>query len=118
MPAEISGGMQKRVAIARAIAMNPKYLFCDEPNSGLDPKTSLVIDQLIHEITQEYNICTVINSHDMNSILEIGDHIVFLKDGKMVWEGTKDTVYAETNAELNNFVFASNLFKKVKQANQ
>ena len=118
MPAEISGGMQKRVAIARAIAMNPKYLFCDEPNSGLDPKTSLVIDQLIHEITQEYNICTVINSHDMNSILEIGDHIVFLKDGKMVWEGTKDTVYAETNAELNDFVFASNLFKKVKQANQ
>ena len=118
MPAEISGGMQKRVAIARAIAMNPKYLFCDEPNSGLDPKTSLVIDQLIHEITQEYNICTVINSHDMNSILEIGDHIVFLKDGKMVWEGTKDTVYAETNAELNNFVFASNLFKKVKQVNQ
>ena len=118
MPAEISGGMQKRVAIARAIAMNPKYLFCDEPNSGLDPKTSLVIDQLIHEITQEYNICTVINSHDMNSILEIGDHIVFLKDGKMVWEGTKDTVYAETNADLNDFVFASNLFKKVKQANQ
>ena len=118
MPAEISGGMQKRVAIARAIAMNPKYLFCDEPNSGLDPKTSLVIDQLIHEITQEYNICTIINSHDMNSILEIGDHIVFLKDGKMVWEGTKDTVYAETNADLNDFVFASNLFKKVKQANQ
>lgn len=118
MPAEISGGMQKRVAIARAIAMNPKYLFCDEPNSGLDPKTSLVIDQLIHEITQEYNICTIINSHDMNSILEIGDHIVFLKDGRMVWEGTKDTVYAETNADLNDFVFASNLFKKVKQANQ
>ena len=118
MPAEISGGMQKRVAIARAIAMNPKYLFCDEPNSGLDPKTSLVIDQLIHEITQEYNICTIINSHDMNSILEIGDHIVFLKDGCMVWEGTKDNVYSETNADLNDFVFASNLFKKVKQANQ
>ena len=118
MPAEISGGMQKRVAIARAIAMNPKYLFCDEPNSGLDPKTSLVIDQLIHEITEEYKICTVINSHDMNSILEIGDHIVFLKDGCMVWEGTKDNVYSETNADLNDFVFASNLFKKVKQANQ
>lgn len=118
MPAEISGGMQKRVAIARAIAMNPKYLFCDEPNSGLDPKTSLVIDQLIHEITKEYKICTVINSHDMNSILEIGDHIVFLKDGCMVWEGTKDNVYSETNADLNDFVFASNLFKKVKQANQ
>ena len=118
MPAEISGGMQKRVAIARAIAMNPKYLFCDEPNSGLDPKTSLVIDQLIHEITEEYKICTVINSHDVNSILEIGDHIVFLKDGCMVWEGTKDNVYSETNADLNDFVFASNLFKKVKQANQ
>ena len=118
MPAEISGGMQKRVAIARAIAMNPKYLFCDEPNSGLDPKTSLVIDQLIHEITEEYKICTVINSHDMNSILEIGNHIVFLKDGCMVWEGTKDNVYSETNADLNDFVFASNLFKKVKQANQ
>ena len=118
MPAEISGGMQKRVAIARAIAMNPKYLFCDEPNSGLDPKTSLVIDQLIHEITEEYKICTVINSHDMNSILEIGDHIVFLKDGCMVWEGTKDNVYSETNADLNDFVIASNLFKKVKQANQ
>ena len=118
MPAEISGGMQKRVAIARAIAMNPKYLFCDEPNSGLDPKTSIVIDQLIHEITEEYKICTVINSHDMNSILEIGDHIVFLKDGCMVWEGTKDNVYSETNADLNDFVFASNLFKKVKQANQ
>lgn len=118
MPAEISGGMQKRVAIARAIAMNPKYLFCDEPNSGLDPKTSLVIDQLIHEITEEYNICTVINSHDMNSILEIGDHIVFLKEGKMVWEGGKDDVYGATNPDLNDFVFASNLFKKVKQANQ
>lgn len=117
MPAEISGGMQKRVAIARAIAMNPKYLFCDEPNSGLDPRTSLVIDQLIHEITQEYNICTVINSHDMNSILEIGDHIVFLKEGKMVWEGSKDTVYSATEQDLNDFVFASNLFKKVKAAN-
>lgn len=114
MPAEISGGMQKRVAIARAIALNPKYLFCDEPNSGLDPKTSLVIDQLIHEITAEYNICTVINSHDMNSILEIGDHIVFLKEGHKVWEGSKDTIYRESNADLNDFVFASNLFKKVK----
>lgn len=117
-PAEISGGMQKRVAIARAIAMNPKYLFCDEPNSGLDPKTSLVIDQLIHEITQEYNICTVINSHDMNSILEIGDHIVFLKEGKMVWEGSKDTVYTAQNEALDDFVFASNLFKKVKSAHK
>jgi len=117
-PAEISGGMQKRVAIARAISMNPKYLFCDEPNSGLDPKTSLVIDQLIHEITAEYNICTVINSHDMNSILEIGDHIVFLKEGKMTWEGSKDTVYADGNEALDDFVFASNLFKKVKAAHR
>lgn len=115
-PAEISGGMQKRVAIARAISMNPKYLFCDEPNSGLDPKTSLVIDQLIHEITQEYNICTVINSHDMNSIMEIGDHIVFLKQGKMVWEGNKDNIFHANNEDLDNFVFASELFKKVKQA--
>lgn len=117
-PAEISGGMQKRVAIARAISMNPKYLFCDEPNSGLDPKTSLVIDQLIHEITEEYNICTVINSHDMNSILEIGDHIVFLKEGKMAWEGSKDTVYGNGNEALDDFVFASNLFKKVKAAHR
>lgn len=117
-PSEISGGMQKRVAIARAIALNPRYLFCDEPNSGLDPKTSLVIDRLIHEITQEYNICTIINSHDMNSILEIGDHIVFLKEGKKQWEGSKDNVYQETDEALNDFVFASNLFKKVKEANQ
>ena len=116
MPAEISGGMQKRVAIARAIAMNPRYLFCDEPNSGLDPVTSLVIDKLIHEITEEYNICTVINSHDMNSILEIGDHIVFLKQGVMAWEGSKDTVYDSDNEALNDFVFASNLFKRVKKA--
>lgn len=115
-PAEISGGMQKRVAIARAIAMNPHYLFCDEPNSGLDPKTSLVIDQLIHEITAEYNICTIINSHDMNSILEIGDNIIFLKEGKMNWQGSKDTIYTEGNEALNDFVFASDLFKKVKKA--
>lgn len=115
-PAEISGGMQKRVAIARAIAMNPKYLFCDEPNSGLDPKTSLVIDQLIHEITQEYNICTVINSHDMNSIMEIGDHIVLLKQGKMVWEGSKDSIFHANSDDVDSFVFASELYKKVKQA--
>ena len=114
MPAEISGGMQKRVAIARAIAMNPKYLFCDEPNSGLDPVTSLVIDKLIHEITEEYNICTVINSHDMNSILEIGDHIIFLKEGKKAWEGKKDTIYTEGNEALDDFIFASNLFKLLK----
>ena len=114
MPAEISGGMQKRVAIARAIALNPHYLFCDEPNSGLDPNTSLVIDKLIHEITQEYNICTVINSHDMNSIMEIGDNIIFLKLGKMVWNGNKDTIFHAKNQDLDDFVFASNLFKKVK----
>ncbi len=114
MPAEISGGMQKRVAIARAIALNPHYLFCDEPNSGLDPNTSLVIDQLIHEITQEYNICTVINSHDMNSIMEIGDNIIFLKQGKMVWNGNKETIFHADNQDLDDFVFASNLFKKVK----
>lgn len=117
MPSEISGGMQKRVAIARAISMNPKYLFCDEPNSGLDPKTSLVIDQLIHEITREYNICTIINSHDMNSIMEIGDNIIFLKDGKKEWQGSKDDIFTAENEALENFVFASNLFKKVKQAN-
>lgn len=115
-PAEISGGMQKRVAIARAISMNPKYLFCDEPNSGLDPKTSLVIDQLIHEITQEYNICTVINSHDMNSIMEIGDHIVFLKQGKMAWEGSKESIFHANNQDVDDFVFASELYKKVKKA--
>ena len=108
--------MQKRVAIARAIALNPKYLFCDEPNSGLDPNTSLVIDKLIHEITQEYNICTVINSHDMNSIMEIGDNIIFLKLGQMVWNGNKDTIFHANNADLDDFVFASNLFKKVKAA--
>lgn len=118
MPAEISGGMQKRVAIARAIALNPKYLFCDEPNSGLDPNTSLVIDKLIHEITEEYNICTVINSHDMNSIMEIGDNIIFLKLGKMVWNGNKDTIFHANNSDLDDFVFASNLFKKVKAAHE
>lgn len=116
MPAEISGGMQKRVAIARAISLNPKYLFCDEPNSGLDPNTSLVIDRLIHEITEEFGICTVINSHDMNSIMEIGDHIIFLKEGKLVWQGNKDTIFTDSNKDLDDFVFASQLFKKVKAA--
>lgn len=116
MPSEISGGMQKRVAIARAIAMNPKYLFCDEPNSGLDPKTSLVIDELIHDITEEYNICTIVNSHDMNSILEIGDNIIFLKEGHMEWTGSKDDVYGADNEALADFVFASDLFKKVRAA--
>ena len=118
LPEEISGGMQKRVAIARAIALNPKYLFCDEPNSGLDPRTSLVIDQLIHDITEEYNICTIVNSHDMNSILEIGDNIVFLKEGKLEWNGTRHEIYGADNQALEDFVFASELFKKVKKANQ
>lgn len=118
MPSEISGGMQKRVAIARAIALNPKYLFCDEPNSGLDPKTSLVIDQLIHEITEEYNICTIVNSHDMNSILEIGDNILFLKGGKKEWQGSRHDVYSADNEALEDFVFASELFKNVKRANK
>lgn len=116
MPSEISGGMQKRVAIARAIAMNPKYLFCDEPNSGLDPKTSLVIDQLIQDITREYNICTIVNSHDMNSIMEIGDNIVFLKNGVKEWQGSREEIFTADNEALNDFVFASELFKKVKKA--
>jgi phospholipid/cholesterol/gamma-HCH transport system ATP-binding protein len=118
MPSEISGGMQKRVAIARAIALNPKYLFCDEPNSGLDPKTSLVIDQLIQDITKEYNICTIVNSHDMNSIMEIGDNIVFLKNGKKEWQGSRHDVFNATNAALDDFVFASELFKQIKDKNK
>lgn len=116
MPSEISGGMQKRVAIARAIALNPKYLFCDEPNSGLDPRTSLVIDQLIHEITEEYNICTIVNSHDMNSIMEIGDNILFLKGGQKEWQGSRHDIVHADNQALNDFVFASELFKKVRAA--
>ena len=118
MPGEISGGMQKRVAIARAIALNPKYLFCDEPNSGLDPKTSLVIDQLIQDITQEYGICTIVNSHDMNSIMEIGDNIVFLRNGVKEWQGSRHEIFHADNEALNDFVFASELFKKVKRANE
>ncbi len=116
MPSEISGGMQKRVAIARAISMNPKYLFCDEPNSGLDPKTSIVIDQLIHELTEEYGICTIINSHDMNSIMEIGDNILFLRNGKKEWQGSRFEIFDTGNEALDDFVFASDLFKKVKAA--
>ena len=118
MPSEISGGMQKRVAIARAIALNPRYLFCDEPNSGLDPKTSLVIDQLIQDITQEYGICTIVNSHDMNSIMEIGDNIVFLRNGVKEWQGSRHEIFHADNEALNDFVFASDLFKKVKATNQ
>ena len=116
MPSEISGGQQKRVAIARAIVLEPKYLFCDEPNSGLDPRTSLVIDALIQDITKEYNICTVINSHDMNSIMEIGDNIVFLKGGKKEWQGSRHEIITSENEALNDFVFASELFKKIKAA--
>jgi len=117
-PSEISGGMQKRVAIARAIALQPKYLFCDEPNSGLDPKTSLVIDQLIHEVTHEFEITTVINSHDMNSVMEIGENIIFIEKGEKAWQGNKDDIFHVDNEALNNFVFASELFKKVKRTNQ
>ena len=114
-PGEISGGMQKRVAIARAIALNPKYLFCDEPNSGLDPKTSLVIDELIHDITTEYNMTTIINTHDMNSVMGIGDSIIYIYQGRKEWEGTKDQVFNATNQRLNDFIFASDLLKKVKE---
>ena len=115
-PDEISGGMQKRVAIARAIVLNPKYLFCDEPNSGLDPKTSLVIDRLLSDITKDYNITTIINTHDMNSVMGIGEHIIFIYQGHKEWEGTKDDVMGATNERLNDFIFASDLFKKVKKA--
>ena len=113
-PSELSGGMQKRVGIARAIALNPEYLFCDEPNSGLDPTTSIVIDQLIREITKEYNITTIINTHDMNSIMEIGDKICFIYKGEKLWEGTKDNILSSDCKELNDFVFASNMAKKLK----
>lgn len=116
MPSEISGGQQKRVAIARAIVLEPKYLFCDEPNSGLDPKTSIVIDTLIQDITREYNICTIVNSHDMNSIMEIGDNIIFLKGGQKEWQGSRHDIITSNNEALNDFVFASELFKKIKTA--
>ena len=116
MPSEISGGQQKRVAIARAIVLEPKYLFCDEPNSGLDPRTSLVIDAMIQDITKEYNICTVFNSHDMNSIMEIGDNIVFLKGGKKEWQGSRHEIMTSENEALNDFVVASELYKKTKAA--
>ena len=115
-PDEISGGMQKRVAIARAIVLNPKYLFCDEPNSGLDPKTSLVIDELLSGITKEYGITTIINTHDMNSVMGIGENIIFIYKGHKEWQGTKDQVMESDNKRFNNFVFASDLFRKVKKA--
>lgn len=114
-PGEISGGMQKRVAIARAIALNPQYLFCDEPNSGLDPKTSLVIDELIHDITTEYNMTTIINTHDMNSVLGIGDNIIYIYKGEEEWVGNKNEIFTSTNKRLNDFIFASDLLRKVKE---
>lgn len=115
-PSELSGGMIKRAAIARAIVLNPKYLFCDEPNSGLDPQTSIVIDNLIHDITVEYNITTIINTHDMNSVMEIGEKIVYIHQGKKWWEGTKDDILHADNKELNDFVFASAMAKRAKSA--
>jgi phospholipid/cholesterol/gamma-HCH transport system ATP-binding protein len=114
-PAEISGGMQKRVSIARAIVMNPKYLLCDEPNSGLDPQTAIVIDNLIQEITDEYQMITIINSHDMNSVMEIGEKIIFLKDGLKAWEGNYNTIFKTDNKAVTDFVYSSNLFKKVRE---
>jgi phospholipid/cholesterol/gamma-HCH transport system ATP-binding protein len=113
-PAELSGGMKKRVGIARAIVLNPRYLFCDEPNSGLDPQTSLVIDRLIQEITMEYNITTVVNTHDMNSVMEIGDHIIYMHKGLKEWEGTKKEIIFSKNELLNEFIFASEFLKDAK----
>ena len=116
MPSEASGGMQKRVAIARAIVNNPEYLFCDEPNSGLDPKTAILIDNLIKEITIEYNIVTVINSHDMNSVMEIGDKIIFLEDGLKRWEGSKNNIFKTDNKAVTDFVYSSTLYKKIRDS--
>lgn len=112
-PEELSGGMQKRAAIARAIALEPKYLFCDEPNSGLDPKTSLIIDELIHDITKEYNITTIVNTHDMNSVMGIGDHIIFLADGEISWEGNKEEILHTNSKQLNDFLFSSEILRRV-----
>lgn len=114
-PDELSGGMQKRAAIARAIALSPKYLFCDEPNSGLDPQTSLKIDELIHDITKEFDITTIVNTHDMNSVMGIGDHVLFLSNGELEWEGNKENILSSNNETLNNFLFSSDLVKKVKE---
>ena len=118
LPSEISGGMQKRVAIARAIVMNPKYLFCDEPNSGLDPKTSTLIDNLIQEITKEYQITTLINTHDMNSVMEIGEKVLYLENGRKGWEGTNKEVFKTENENVGNFIYSSDLFKKVRKVYQ
>lgn len=114
-PAEISGGMQKRVSIARAIVNKPKFLFCDEPNSGLDPKTATLIDNLIQEITHEYNITTVVVTHDMNSVMEIGEKVVLLKNGKLVWQGTNQEIFKTDNEDVTNFVYSSDLFKKIRE---
>ena len=114
-PEELSGGMQKRAAIARAIALEPKYLFCDEPNSGLDPQTSLVIDELIHDITKEYGITTIVNTHDMNSVMNIGDHILFLSGGRLAWEGDKTQILNTDNRQLNEFLFSSEILRQVKE---
>ena len=114
LPSELSGGMLKRVAIARAISMNPKYLLCDEPNSGLDPKTAIVIDNLIKEITEEFDMTTIVNTHDMNSVMQIGENIVFIHKGVIWWEGNKEELIHTNNKELNDFVFASELFKRLK----
>jgi len=114
-PSEISGGMKKRVAIARAIVLNPKYLFCDEPNSGLDPYTAILIDNLLKELTYEYGMTTVINTHDMNSVMEIGDRILFIKEGKMAWKGTSTDIIKAANQDLQDFVFSSELFKTIKE---
>ena len=115
-PSELSGGMQKRVAIARAISNNPKYLFCDEPNSGLDPETATMIDNLIQEITHEYDITTVINTHDMNSVLEIGESIIFLKFGDIKWQGTNKEVFKTDNKAISEYIYSSDLFKEVRKA--
>lgn len=116
LPSEISGGMQKRVAIARAIVNRPKYLFCDEPNSGLDPHTATIIDNLIQEITKEYDITTLINTHDMNSVMEIGEKIIFLQKGRLAWEGSKEEIFKTDHEDVTNFVYSSDLFKKVREA--
>lgn len=115
-PSELSGGMQKRVGIARAIAMNPKYLFCDEPNSGLDPQTSILIDDLIKEITEEFDITTIVITHDMNSVMETGENIIFINEGRKWWEGSKDDLLQSDNKELNDFIFAGGLMRRVKKA--
>jgi phospholipid/cholesterol/gamma-HCH transport system ATP-binding protein len=115
-PGEISGGMQKRVAIARAIALNPKYLFCDEPNSGLDPKTSLVIDDLLHSITREFNMTTIINTHDMNSVMGIGENIIFIYESRKEWQGESSQIMHSTNQRLTDFIFASDLLKEMREA--